>query len=224
MAFDNKIVFDTVRVMIKKYSTSFVTFDKEDIRLLDNAIMIGQMGTVPKPNPGSSSTVPTDSGFRLSTQSMKQLEGVLPALRKCVELAIKYSAVDFRVLEGVRTLERQKEYVKKGASKTLKSKHLVQPDGYGHAVDLVAVVNGKVSWDFDEYYYIARAMDRAATELGLAGNIRWGAAWDRVLSDFGSMSNDKVEARKEYIKAVEDYKKRHAGSDFLDGPHFEWVA
>src|SRR3546814_9290907 len=59
-------------------------------------------------------------------------------------------------------------------------------------------------------------MDQAATELGLASKIRWGGAWDRVLSDFGGSIDS-------YREECEAYAKRHPGKDFLDGPHFEWV-
>ena len=55
--------------------------------------------------------------------------------------------MDFSVKEGLRTLERQKQLVAQGKSRTMLSKHLVQEDGYGHAVDLypspidMAVIN-----------------------------------------------------------------------------------
>lgn len=222
MSFDRKVVFDTVRVFLKNHDPNFVTFTQEEVRLLDNAITVGLLG-IPKPDVTKPSTSSTSSGFVLGEASKQQLKPLHPKLKQCVELAIKYTLVDFKVLDVERTVAEQRELVRKGASKTMKSKHLRQADGFVHAVDLGALVNGKVSWDFEHYYYIARAMDRAATELGVAGNIRWGAAWDRVLSDFGTNSEDKVEVRKAYQKTVEDYKRRHIGSDFLDGPHFEWV-
>src|SRR3546814_9111613 len=90
----------------------------------------------------------------------------------------------------------------------MKSKHL---DGL--AVDLVPWV-GKPVWEWDRIYPIAFAMDQAATALGLASKIRWGGAWDRVLSDFGGSIDS-------YRDECEAYAKRHPGKDFLDGPHFE---
>lgn len=222
MAFENKPIFDVVRALLKKHNKDWVTFTPAEIALLDEAILKARGISPVKPDPELHSTTNV-SGFKFSEASRKALVGVHPKLRRCVEVALEHSLVDFRVLEGVRTLEKQREYVRKGASKTMKSKHLVQFDGTAWAVDLVAIVDGKVNWDFDHYYFIARAMDRAATELGYASNIRWGAVWDRVLSDFGNNTDNKVEVRKAYMKAVEDYKKRHAGPDFLDGPHFEWV-
>jgi peptidoglycan L-alanyl-D-glutamate endopeptidase CwlK len=49
----------------------------------------------------------------------------------------------------------------------MKSKHLT-----GHAVDLVAIVNGKVSWEKEHYPEIAKAMKKAAADQKV--NIRWG--------------------------------------------------
>jgi peptidoglycan LD-endopeptidase CwlK len=57
-------------------------------------------------------------------------------------------------------------------------------------------------------------MDEAATELGLAHKITWGGAWDRRLSDFGG-------ERIAYEREVQEYRKRHPGPDFVDGPHFQ---
>jgi len=214
---------------MKESNPAWVTFTPVDIARLDEAIkeVVNSAATpavTPTPDPTKPSTT-TSSGFVLSQTSKNEFHNVHPKLRQCVELAIKYSLVDFRVNQGERTILEQADAFKRGTTRTMKSKHLLQSDGFVWAVDLVAMMNGKVSWNFDDYYYIARAMDRAATELGIAGHIRWGAVWDRVLSDFGvEANNDKVAIRKAYLAAIEAYKKRHAGSDFLDGPHFEWVA
>ena len=59
--------------------------------------------------------------------------------------------------ERRRTLERQRELVKVGASRTLDSRHLT-----GHAVDLAAMVGSEVRWDWPLYYRIADAMKLAA--------------------------------------------------------------
>lgn len=105
--------------------------------------------------------------FVLGTKSKEKLQGVDIRLVRLVEQAIKETTVDFTVLEGLRTPERQQQLVNEGFSQTLKSKHLT-----GHAVDLVAIVNGKVSWDKEHYPEIARAMKKAALEQKV--NIRWG--------------------------------------------------
>lgn len=105
--------------------------------------------------------------FKLSQASLKTMEGVNPELVKVVKRAIEITEVDFKVGEGLRTIERQKMLVKEGKSKTLNSRHLT-----GHAVDLWALKDGKVSWDKELYYKIAKAMKESAEELGV--DIRWG--------------------------------------------------
>jgi peptidoglycan L-alanyl-D-glutamate endopeptidase CwlK len=98
------------------------------------------------------------------------LEGVHPDLVKVVERAIVLTTVDFTVLEGLRTLERQAQLVKSGASQTMNSRHLT-----GHAVDLGAWVTNQVRWDWPLYHKIAKAMKAAAQELEIA--IEWGGDW-----------------------------------------------
>lgn len=108
--------------------------------------------------------------YTLSQKSLDRLKGVHPDLVKVVKKAIEYTEQDFMVLEGLRTLERQKYLLKKGATKTLRSRHIV-----GKAVDLVPLVDGKISWDWKYYWPIVDAMSKAASELGVP--IEHGAHW-----------------------------------------------
>lgn len=108
--------------------------------------------------------------FKLSKQSRSKLVGVHPALVSVVEEAIKRTEIDFRVTEGLRTLERQRELVAAGASKTYNSRHLT-----GHAVDVVALLGKEVRWDWPLYDKIAAAMKDAASDLGV--KIVWGGDW-----------------------------------------------
>lgn len=108
--------------------------------------------------------------FALSSRSLYNLDGVHPDLAAVVKLAIKKTPVDFMVTEGVRTIERQKQLVAAGASKTLNSRHIT-----GHAVDLAALINGKVEWSWPLYSQIATAMKQAAAELKI--QIEWGGDW-----------------------------------------------
>lgn len=110
--------------------------------------------------------------FKLSQRSKDRLKGVHPDLVKVVEHAIEISTVDFAVLEGLRTPERQKVLKEAGASQTLNSRHIT-----GHAVDLGAWVDGEVRWDWPLYHQIAKAMNEAASELGI--KIVWGGSWAR---------------------------------------------
>lgn len=151
-----------------------------------------------------------DSGFVFGKTSEKELVGVNPNLVRVVRLALAHSTQDFMVFDGIRSIEEQRQHVKNGTSKTMQSKHLE-----GLAVDLVPWIGGKPTWDWDGCYKIALAMDLAATQLNCADRIRWGGAWDRTLADFGNDPNA-------YEREVQLYKARHAGPDFIDGPHFEW--
>ena len=84
--------------------------------------------------------------YKLGKKSLGKLVGVHPQLAFVVTEAIKISQQDFSVTEGVRTMQRQKQLVAKGASKTYRSYHL-----NGLAVDLVPYVGGKLSWD-EKYF------------------------------------------------------------------------
>lgn len=108
--------------------------------------------------------------FKLSARSRKNLTGVHPELVRLVEAAIAVTPVDFAVIEGLRTPERQKEMVAIGASRTLNGRHIT-----GHAVDLMAIVDGKGRWEWPYYEQIARAMKAEAGKLGIA--ITWGGDW-----------------------------------------------
>lgn len=108
--------------------------------------------------------------YRLSKISERNLVGVHPDLVNVVRRAIQITEVDFRVIEGVRTIEKQYQLLMKGASKTLNSRHL-----NGHAVDLAAMVGSEVRWDWPLYHKIAAAMKQAAKELNVP--IEWGGDW-----------------------------------------------
>jgi peptidoglycan L-alanyl-D-glutamate endopeptidase CwlK len=112
--------------------------------------------------------------FRLSKRSINNLEMVHPALVKIVKRAIEITTVDFVVIQGVRTLQQQKEFMAKGASKTLASLHLIQKSGYSHAVDLMAY-GVEDEWLPKHYHHISKAMKQAARELGVP--LQWGGDW-----------------------------------------------
>lgn len=150
--------------------------------------------------------------FTLGARSLKELEGVHPFLVSVVKRAVELSEVDFSVHDGLRTQAEQDEYLRTGVSKVKKSKHMIQADGYGHAVDLVPWVGGKLRWEWGPIYTIAVAVRAACAETAL--QVRWGAVWDRHILD---LPDDDAGLRA----AVKEYCDRHPGPDFLDGPHFE---
>ena len=115
-------------------------------------------------------------GFKLGKTSLARLQGVDETLVNVVKRAIEISEVDFTVMEGVRTLERQRELYAQGRTApgkivtwTMKSKHIE-----GKAVDLVPY---PLDWnDLEKFNKIKDAMFQAAKELDV--NLRWGADWN----------------------------------------------
>lgn len=106
----------------------------------------------------------------LDTISERRMIGVHADLQRVARRAAELSDITFRITEGVRTQARQKQLFDAGASKTMNSRHLT-----GHAVDVVAMIGGKVRWDWPLYDRIAVAFKTAARELGVA--ITWGGDW-----------------------------------------------
>ena len=146
--------------------------------------------------------------FQLSKRSHDHLVGVNPKLVEVVDRAIELTTVDFGVTEGLRTIETQEAYVKAGKSQTMNSKHIG-----GNAVDLVAYVDGKVSWELNLYDNIAEAMRQASLEVGLP--LRWGAAWN--VPDICKWTGSMEDAMNHYI----DERRSQNRRPFIDAPHFE---
>lgn len=146
--------------------------------------------------------------YKLSKRSLAKLEGVDDRLVRVVKTAISLSNVDFGVIQGLRTIEEQRELVAKGASQTMKSKHLE-----GLAVDLMAYVGSRGSWEMSLYDDIADAMKLAAIEEGVP--IRWGAAWQ--IADIREWDGTMQDAMDNYI----DMRRSQGRRPFIDGPHFE---
>jgi peptidoglycan LD-endopeptidase CwlK len=150
------------------------------------------------------------SDFKLSQRSLDTLEGVNPYLVGVVKRAIEITKVDFGVIEGLRTPERQRDLVQAGASQTMFSKHI-----QGKAVDLMAYIGPRASWELNLYDDIADAMKRAAQELQVP--IRWGGAWN--VSDIRDWEGTMQEAMNHYI----DVRRGQGRKPFIDGPHFELI-
>ena len=146
--------------------------------------------------------------FKLSQRSLDRLEGVKPDLVNVVTRAIEITTIDFGVTEGLRTEERQKELVAKGASKTMKSKHIT-----GDAVDLAAYVDGRVCWELAVYDDILDAIKQASIEEGVI--IRWGAAWH--IDDISDWEGTMEEAMNSYI----DLRRSQGKRPFIDACHIE---
>lgn len=153
--------------------------------------------------------------YSLGNASRAELKGVHPDLVRVVERAIQITKQDFSVHDGLRTEAEQRQYVKTGVSQTMNSMHRPQADGFGHAVDLVPFINGKMRWEWPAIYPIAAAVWQAAKELNV--QIRWGGAWI-------DMRDVKAGTPTEMKAAVDAYGARQRAKGkkaFTDGPHFE---
>lgn len=117
-------------------------------------------------------------------ESLKNLEKVHPKLVAICTDAIKI--MDFKVLDGVRTVEEQRINVARGKSWTMNSKHLIQPDGFSHAVDLAPF---PIVWkDTEEFCVLAGVMRALAFEHGV--RLRWGGDWNQNDSTLDERSRD----------------------------------
>ena len=145
--------------------------------------------------------------YKLGKRSLERLEGVDERMVAVVKSAIHQSSQDFSVICGLRSIEEQKKLVAKGASQTMKSKHI---DGL--AVDLAAWEDG-IRWELNLYDEIADAVKSAANDLGVA--VRWGAAWH--IDSFGDYKGSAEDAMNEYV----DLRRSQGRRPFIDDPHFE---
>ena len=149
--------------------------------------------------------------FSLSQRSLGRLDGVKNELHSVVTTAIGLTNVDFGVTCGLRDLKTQEDLVARGASQSLKSKHLT-----GEAVDVVAYIGGsRISWELNLYDDIADAFKEASIKEGVS--IRWGASWH--IPDLRDWEGTAEEAMMAYI----DLRRSQGRRPFIDAPHFELV-
>ena len=146
--------------------------------------------------------------FKLSKRSLRNLDGVDQRLQKVCLLAITKTKMDFGVICGLRSEVEQRALVAKGASQTMKSKHLG-----GNAVDLMAYVGKRASWELNVYDEIADAVRESAIELDVP--IRWGAAWS--IDNLADWDGTAENAMNSYI----DLRRSQGRRPFIDAPHFE---
>ena len=112
--------------------------------------------------------------YKFSKRSLDNLKGVDKRFVKVMEEVLSISPYDFGITEGLRTIEKQKEYVRTGKSQTMNSYHLK-----GKAVDIVVYKDGKVSWKLDYYKEIADLVKKIAEHDGL--KITWGGDWKTLV-------------------------------------------
>lgn len=138
-------------------------------------------------------------GYVWGSRSKQRLKGIHPNLRAVTDKALEVSTVDFSVLEGLRSYERQRELVDRGVSWTMNSRHLT-----GHAVDLIPYPLDP-RWPIEDWWPIADAMIKASHLLDIP--IRWGGNW-------------KVNDVRRWHGTAELLNKKYTGRH-NDSPHFE---
>jgi peptidoglycan L-alanyl-D-glutamate endopeptidase CwlK len=140
----------------------------------------------------------------ISPTSEKRLKGVHPDLVRVVRRVARDWAdpeTGWIITCGARTLEEQKLLVAKGASRTMRSRHLIAPNGFSHAVDFACTIQGVPRWDWNLYIKLANAVKAAA--IAEKVTVEWGGSWSLLNS----------------VKGAITAKNLH--KSFPDGPHFQ---
>lgn len=112
-------------------------------------------------------------GFELSEADERKLVGLRPELVGVVRELARTAPVKFRVVEGLRTEERQRELFAEKKTKTLKSKHLD-----GRAVDIAPIVSGKVSWEWKHFTPLIKTAKAIALARGVPMVFGYDWGWD----------------------------------------------
>lgn len=128
--------------------------------------------------------------YKLGQRSLDNLKGVHPDMQRLIKASITDSPVDFTVVEGVRTTQRQQSLYAQGrtvkGNKVTnadgvrnKSNHQVKADGFGHAVDLYPFFLGQVQVNHKDTIkslkLISDHIKKKAKELGI--KVVWGGDW-----------------------------------------------
>lgn len=157
--------------------------------------------------------------FAKPERDRARLAGVHPDLVRVVERAAALCPRPFIVVEGLRSIEQQRANVAKGASKTMRSRHLAAGNGFGHAVDLVVVEGGVAKWGDGDV--IARAMKAAARELDVP--IEWGGDWTSFVDTphwqlpWGAYPGDKSLTKSRTMGGLGLISAGAVGSETSDG-------
>ncbi len=114
----------------------------------------------------------------IGKSSEAKLKAVHPDLARVVRRVAESlidPALGFIITCGARTLDEQKILLAKGASRTLRSRHIPGRNGFSHAVDFAVTLNGAVRWDWPLYVNLAKAVKLAARQEDVP--VEWGGNW-----------------------------------------------
>lgn len=121
--------------------------------------------------------------YKLSKAGLERLTGAHPKLQELLLEMLWY--IDFSLIESTRSLEQQKVNLAKGVSKTLKSKHLPDSNGFSHAVDIWPYPvprkpNGQLDSNSKRWDELALVAFYCAGKLGFEG-LEWGGLWKSLV-------------------------------------------
>lgn len=110
------------------------------------------------------------NNFKWSKRSLAAMHGIHPDLRLVLDRALAQTSIDFIVIEGLRSEERQRSLKEQGASRTLNSPHLT-----GYAVDVLPIGPNGPEFYWPLYHKLAPYILEASHELGIP--VTWGGHW-----------------------------------------------
>lgn len=112
---------------------------------------------------------------KFGTDSKQRLEKVHPLLQRLCYALLAYQ--DIKITYGDRTIQEQADLVRRGLSKTMDSMHLIQDDGFAHAVDIAPY---PIDWNNTKRFYYMAGMMEVLGKIMLPSDwyLRWGGNWD----------------------------------------------
>ncbi|MBU9834237.1 M15 family metallopeptidase [Rahnella perminowiae] len=110
---------------------------------------------------------------KFSKVSEDNLKGVHHDLCKVLRAAIELSPIGFGISKGVIGKREQLELLAKGKSLISDNRHIT-----GHAVDIFALSNNIISWEFRHYQAIANVILELSKTMGI--EIEWGGNYDEI--------------------------------------------
>lgn len=113
--------------------------------------------------------------MKLTPSDESRLRRAHPDLAKIVRRAAEITSIPFTILQSDRTIEQQRANVAKGVSQTMKSRHLISPDGMVRAVDIAPLDGKSASFAWPLYHKLAPIMKQAAKDVNIP--VEWGGDW-----------------------------------------------
>lgn len=119
--------------------------------------------------------------YAFGSKSQERLNSCHPLLQKVLTRALNFGVMDFSIIEGHRTIERQKQLFDEGKSQidgvTKRGKHNALPSRAADILPYPGTINGINVWeDKQRFCVLAGLVFAAAAQEGV--KIIWGGDWD----------------------------------------------